>query len=54
MGVVEMVFQGDVTDESLGTQGTLMIVWEAYMKGSQDGVVRPIGAIVAEESMSRS
>jgi hypothetical protein len=34
MGVVKMVFQSDMTDESLGAQGTLIVVWEAYVEGS--------------------
>jgi hypothetical protein len=54
MGLVEMVFQGGMTDEPLGTQGTLVIVWKAYVEGSQDWVVRPISAIVARESVTRS
>jgi len=54
MGVVKVVFQGDMTDEPLTAQGTLVVVWETYVEGSQDGVVRPIGAIVAKKSMSRS
>jgi hypothetical protein len=33
MGVVKVIFQGNMTDEPLGTQGTLVVVWEAYVKG---------------------
>jgi hypothetical protein len=54
MGVVEVVFQEGMTDEPLGAQGTPMVVWEAYMEGSQDRVVRPISAIVAKEPVTRS
>jgi hypothetical protein len=54
MGVVKMVFQGSMTDESLGAQETLMVVWEVYVEGSQDRVVRPIGAVVAGKSVARS
>jgi hypothetical protein len=53
VGVVKMIFKGCMTGEPLIAQGTLVVVWEAYVEGSQDWVVRPIGAIIAKESMSR-
>jgi hypothetical protein len=41
-------------DEYVDAVGTLVIVWEVSMKDLQDGIVRPVGAVVAVESMLRS
>jgi hypothetical protein len=54
VGIVKMIFKGCMIGEPLTAQGTLVVVWETYVEGSQDRVVRPIGAIVAKKSMSRS
>jgi hypothetical protein len=52
--VNNVCFKGDAGDEAVGAVGTLVIVWKACVKVLQDGVVRPIGAIVATESVMGS
>jgi hypothetical protein len=52
MIVVDVYLKGNSTDKALGALGTLMVVWDACVKESQDGVVRPIGAKVAAKSMT--
>jgi hypothetical protein len=53
---VNVNFSSGSTDELLGAQGkgTLVVMWDACVEESQDGVVGPIGAVVAGEAMAGS
>jgi hypothetical protein len=52
---VDVNLKGGTADEPQGTQeGAQIIVGDACMEGSQDWVVRPIGAVVAGISLARS
>jgi hypothetical protein len=52
--VVGVYFKGNLTDKALGALGTLMVVWDVCMKESQDGVIRPVGAVVTAKSVTGS
>jgi hypothetical protein len=53
--VVDMFLKGSTTDKLFGTQeGAQMIVGNACVEGSQDWVVRPVGAVLAGISLARS
>jgi hypothetical protein len=56
MVVVDVYFKGGTTDELLGAlrKGALMVMWDACMEGSQDWVVRPVGAVLARVLLARS
>jgi hypothetical protein len=54
--LVDMYLKGDTADELLGAlgKGTLIVMWDACVEESQDGIVGPIGAVVAGEYLARS
>jgi hypothetical protein len=52
---VDVNLKDGTADEPQGTQeGARIIVGDACVEGSQDWVVRPIGAVVAGISLARS
>jgi hypothetical protein len=46
-----VLLKGSTGDEDVDAVGTLVVVWEVSVKDLQDGIVRPIGAVVTVESM---
>jgi hypothetical protein len=53
--VIYVYFKGGATDKAFSAQeGARIVVGNACVKGSQDWVIRPVGAVVATESMTGS
>jgi hypothetical protein len=52
VAAANVCLKGDTVDEAVGAVGTLVVVWEVCVEDSQDGVVRPISAVVAGELMT--